>query len=195
MAARWRAPTATPAGGNLRARAGIDRLGGPAGAALYKGIPGLLLGVLIQNPISFAYTSSDREPVNALSVQPVLLAIGPKVTYIGPSGLAVQMKLAINLVLMVEVIAFGEGIALAEKGGVPREVAVEALLNSVAASPVLGYRVSLRRATATTWNTQYTLTTAYTFSGLTAGTRYEVGVVAHNRAGVSAPAIVTASTR
>jgi len=43
-------------------------------------------------------------------------------------------------VLMVEVIAFGEGIALAEKGGVVREVAVEAMLNSVAASPVLGYR-------------------------------------------------------
>ena len=32
---------------------------------------------------------------------------------IGEQGLAVQMKLAINLVLMVEVIAFGEGIALA----------------------------------------------------------------------------------
>lgn len=73
-------------------------------------------------------------------VKPVLLAIGPKVTYIGESGLAVQMKLAINLVLMVEVIAFGEGIALAEKGGVERGIAVEAMLQSVAASPVLGYR-------------------------------------------------------
>ena len=73
-------------------------------------------------------------------VQPVLLAIGPKVTYIGASGLAVQLKLAINLVLMVEVIAFGEGVALAEKGGVPREVAVDAMLKSVVASPVLGYR-------------------------------------------------------
>jgi len=73
-------------------------------------------------------------------VRPVLLDIGAKATYIGGNGLAVQMKLAINLVLMVEVIAFGEGIALAEKGGVGREIAVEALLNSVAASPVLGYR-------------------------------------------------------
>jgi len=72
--------------------------------------------------------------------KPVLLDIGAKATYIGESGMAVQMKLAINLVLMVEVIAFGEGIALAEKGGVAREVAVEAMLNSVAASPVLGYR-------------------------------------------------------
>lgn len=73
-------------------------------------------------------------------VKPVLLDIGAKATYIGDQGMAVQMKLAINLVLMVEVIAFGEGIALAEKGGVAREVAVEAMLNSVAASPVLGYR-------------------------------------------------------
>jgi 3-hydroxyisobutyrate dehydrogenase-like beta-hydroxyacid dehydrogenase len=73
-------------------------------------------------------------------VEPVLRAIGPKVTYIGSSGLAVQMKIAVNLLLMVEVIAFGEAVALAEKGGVKREVAVDAVLKSVAASPVLGYR-------------------------------------------------------
>ena len=73
-------------------------------------------------------------------VQPVLLAIGPKVTYIGGSGLAVQLKVAINLVLIIEVIAFCEGVALAEKGGVPREIAVDAFLKSVVASPVLGYR-------------------------------------------------------
>jgi 3-hydroxyisobutyrate dehydrogenase-like beta-hydroxyacid dehydrogenase len=72
--------------------------------------------------------------------EPVMRAIGPKVTYIGESGLAVQMKIAVNLLLMVEVIAFGEAIALAEKGGVAREVAVDAVLKSVAASPVLGYR-------------------------------------------------------
>jgi 3-hydroxyisobutyrate dehydrogenase-like beta-hydroxyacid dehydrogenase len=73
-------------------------------------------------------------------VEPVLRAIGPKVTYIGASGLAVQMKIAVNLLLMVEVIAFGEAVALAEKGGVARDIAVDAILKSVAASPVLGYR-------------------------------------------------------
>jgi 3-hydroxyisobutyrate dehydrogenase-like beta-hydroxyacid dehydrogenase len=73
-------------------------------------------------------------------VQPVLLAIGPKVTYIGESGLAVQLKIAINLVLIIEVIAFCEGVALAEKGGVSRDIAVDAFLKSVVASPVLGYR-------------------------------------------------------
>ncbi len=72
--------------------------------------------------------------------KPVLLAIGPKVTRIGGNGLACQMKIAVNLLLMVEIIAFGEAVALAEKGGVTRESAVDAILKSVAASPVIGYR-------------------------------------------------------
>ncbi|HWP16194.1 MAG TPA: NAD(P)-dependent oxidoreductase [Xanthobacteraceae bacterium] len=72
--------------------------------------------------------------------KPVMLAIGPKVTHIGTNGMACQMKIAVNLLLMVEVICFGEAVALAEKGGVQREVAVDAILKSVAASPVLGYR-------------------------------------------------------
>jgi len=73
-------------------------------------------------------------------IRDVLLAVGPKVSYIGGSGLAVQAKLSINLLLMVEVIAFGEAVALAERGGVDRGVMVQAILDSVAASPVLSYR-------------------------------------------------------
>jgi 3-hydroxyisobutyrate dehydrogenase-like beta-hydroxyacid dehydrogenase len=73
-------------------------------------------------------------------VRPVLLDIGAKATRIGDQGLAVQTKIGINLTLIVEMVAFCEGVALAEKGGVPRDVAVEAMLNSVVASPVMGYR-------------------------------------------------------
>ncbi|HVH71311.1 MAG TPA: NAD(P)-dependent oxidoreductase, partial [Candidatus Dormibacteraeota bacterium] len=73
-------------------------------------------------------------------VPSVLLAIGPKVIYI---GLAVQLKVALNMTLVIEVIGFCEGVALAEKGGVPREVAVDAFLKSVVASPVLNYRAPL----------------------------------------------------
>jgi 3-hydroxyisobutyrate dehydrogenase-like beta-hydroxyacid dehydrogenase len=76
-------------------------------------------------------------------VEPVLLAIGPKVTYIGKQSLAVQMKVALNMTLVIEVIGFCEGVALAEKGGVPREVAVDAMLKSVVASPVIAYRAPL----------------------------------------------------
>jgi 3-hydroxyisobutyrate dehydrogenase-like beta-hydroxyacid dehydrogenase len=73
-------------------------------------------------------------------VTPVLEAIGSKVSYIGPSGTAVQMKVAINLTLIVEMVVFCESVALAEKGGVDRAVAVDAMLKSVVASPVMGYR-------------------------------------------------------
>jgi len=76
-------------------------------------------------------------------VQPMLLAIGPKVTYIGEQGLAMQLKVALNMTLVIEVMGFCEGVALAEKGGVPREVAVDAFLKSVVASPVLSYRAPL----------------------------------------------------
>jgi len=73
-------------------------------------------------------------------VRPVLLDIGSKVSHIGPSGTAVQMKVAINLTLIVEMVSFCESVALAERGGVDRAVAVDAMLKSVVASPVMGYR-------------------------------------------------------
>ena len=71
---------------------------------------------------------------------PVLEAIGPKVTYVGGSGLAVSMKIATNLSLAVQMLAFSEGVLLAEKSGIPRETALEVLLNSVIASPMVKYR-------------------------------------------------------
>jgi len=73
-------------------------------------------------------------------VEPVLYDIGSKVSYIGERGTAVQMKVAVNLTLIVEMVAFCESVALAEKGGVARDVAVDAMLKSVVASPVMGYR-------------------------------------------------------
>ena len=80
------------------------------------------------------------DPAAFETVRPVLEAIGPTVTYIGTSGMAMQMKVAINLCLIVEMVAFTEAVALAEKGGVDRAVAVDAMLKSVVASPVMGYR-------------------------------------------------------
>jgi len=73
-------------------------------------------------------------------VKPILLAIGPKVNYVGNNGQAVLMKIAINLNLQVQFLAFCEGLLLAEKGGIPRETALEVILNSVIASPSLKYR-------------------------------------------------------
>jgi 3-hydroxyisobutyrate dehydrogenase-like beta-hydroxyacid dehydrogenase len=73
-------------------------------------------------------------------VKPILLNIGPKATYVGGNGLAVSMKIATNLSLAVQMLAFSEGVLLAEKSGIKREVAVEVLVNSVIASPMVKYR-------------------------------------------------------
>ncbi|MBI1856252.1 MAG: NAD(P)-dependent oxidoreductase [Chloroflexi bacterium] len=73
-------------------------------------------------------------------VKPILLDIGPKVTHVGKNGLAVTMKIATNLSLAVQMLAFSEGVLLAEKSGIKRETAVEVLLNSVIASPMVKYR-------------------------------------------------------
>jgi hypothetical protein len=45
---------------------------GPAAGAIYTGIPGLLVGFIAQNPISFAYTNPHRPPQNTFQFQPVL---------------------------------------------------------------------------------------------------------------------------
>jgi 3-hydroxyisobutyrate dehydrogenase-like beta-hydroxyacid dehydrogenase len=73
-------------------------------------------------------------------VLPILQAIGPKATHVGGNGLAAAMKVATNLSLAVQMLAFSEGVLLAEKSGIARETAVEVLLNSVMASPMVKYR-------------------------------------------------------
>ncbi len=73
-------------------------------------------------------------------VKPILLAIGPRADYVGNNGQAVLMKIAVNLNLQVQFLALCEGLLLAEKGGIPRETALEVMLNSVIASPSLQYR-------------------------------------------------------
>jgi 3-hydroxyisobutyrate dehydrogenase-like beta-hydroxyacid dehydrogenase len=73
-------------------------------------------------------------------VLPVLRDIGPKVTHVGGNGQAALVKIASNLNLAVQMLAFSEAVLLAEKGGIARETAVEALLSGVIASPMLKYR-------------------------------------------------------
>ena len=73
-------------------------------------------------------------------VKPILLDIGPKVTYVGDNGLALSMKIAVNLSLAVQMLAFSEGVLLAEKSGIPREVAVDVLVHRAVASPMVQYR-------------------------------------------------------
>jgi 3-hydroxyisobutyrate dehydrogenase-like beta-hydroxyacid dehydrogenase len=74
-------------------------------------------------------------------VRPYLAVMGPNgITHVGPLGIAKAMKVATNLGVAVQILAFCEAVALAEKSGITREAAVEALMRSVIASPLVKYR-------------------------------------------------------
>jgi 3-hydroxyisobutyrate dehydrogenase-like beta-hydroxyacid dehydrogenase len=106
-------------------------------------------GMMVDAPLSASLATLESGQASIMvggdaqaygRLQPILLAIGPKVTHIGANGQALYVKLAINLALVVQVVSFCEGVAMTEKAGIKREVAVDAFLKSVVASPVLGYR-------------------------------------------------------
>jgi 3-hydroxyisobutyrate dehydrogenase-like beta-hydroxyacid dehydrogenase len=80
------------------------------------------------------------DPAALERIRPYLLAVGPTITHVGALGLAVTMKIAINLSIGIQMLSFSESVLLAEKSGIPREKAVEALLKGVTASPMLKYR-------------------------------------------------------
>jgi 3-hydroxyisobutyrate dehydrogenase-like beta-hydroxyacid dehydrogenase len=73
-------------------------------------------------------------------VKPLLQDVGPKVTHVGGNGVALSMKIAVNLSLAVQMLAFSEGVLLAEKSGIARDVAVDVLTHSAIASPMVQYR-------------------------------------------------------
>ena len=74
------------------------------------------------------------------AVTPELGKIGPFVRRIGEIGHAKVMKVALNLNLPVQILALSEGLLLAEKNGIPRDVAMDVMLGGVVASPMLAYR-------------------------------------------------------
>ena len=104
---------------------------------------------LIEAPVSGSTITVEQgtasfmvggDPAAAERVRPYLLAMGTAVTHVGELGLAKTMKVASNLGLAVQMLAFSEAVLLAEKAGITRERAVEALLKSVIASPMVKYR-------------------------------------------------------
>jgi 3-hydroxyisobutyrate dehydrogenase-like beta-hydroxyacid dehydrogenase len=106
-------------------------------------------GFLLDAPVSGSIATLETGQLSIMvggdeaayeRVRPLLLQIGPKVMRIGDNGQALLVKLAINNTLVAEMVAFCENVAMAEKGGVRREVAVDALLQSVISSPMLHYR-------------------------------------------------------
>ncbi len=77
------------------------------------------------------------------TVAPLLRELGQTVTHIGPNGQGLLLKLAINISLAVQTLAFSEGLLLAERAGVDPEVAAEVMSSSPIGSPMLKARIPL----------------------------------------------------
>ena len=106
-------------------------------------------GDLVDSPVSGSVSTLEEGKLSVMvggrketfeKVRPLLLDIGPKVTHVGENGQALVMKIGVNLSLAVQMLAFCEGVLLAERSGIARETAVEVLTHSVIASPMVEYR-------------------------------------------------------
>ena len=78
-------------------------------------------------------------------VKPILRQLGSTMTFVGDTDHALLLKLAINISLAVQMLAFSEGLLLAEQGGVDRSVALQVMTHSAVGSPMLQARAALLR--------------------------------------------------
>jgi 3-hydroxyisobutyrate dehydrogenase-like beta-hydroxyacid dehydrogenase len=75
-------------------------------------------------------------------LEPVLRVLG-KPEYVGENGQGLVLKLAINISLAVQMLAFSEGLLLAERDGIDPHRAAEIMTESAIGSPMLKARVPL----------------------------------------------------
>ena len=78
-------------------------------------------------------------------VEPLLRVLGAP-TRIGDNGQGLALKLAINISLAVQVLAFSEGVRLAERDGIDPRLAIEVMASSQISSPMLKARAPLMLA-------------------------------------------------
>jgi 3-hydroxyisobutyrate dehydrogenase-like beta-hydroxyacid dehydrogenase len=105
--------------------------------------------VMLDAPVSGSVPAAETgslaimvggDPAAFARVEPLLLELGQAVTHVGANGKGLMTKLAINISLAVQMIAFSEGVLLAERGGVDPDVAIDVLSSSAVGSPMLRMR-------------------------------------------------------
>jgi 3-hydroxyisobutyrate dehydrogenase-like beta-hydroxyacid dehydrogenase len=74
---------------------------------------------------------------------PLLGELGQTVTHIGANGQGLLVKLAVNISLAVQTLAFSEGLTLAERAGIDPKLAADTMSTSSIGSPMLKARVPL----------------------------------------------------
>jgi 3-hydroxyisobutyrate dehydrogenase-like beta-hydroxyacid dehydrogenase len=75
-------------------------------------------------------------------VEPILRELGSP-THIGENGQGLVLKLAINISLAVQMLAFSEGLLLAERAGIDPKLAIDVMTQSPIGSPMLKARADL----------------------------------------------------
>ncbi|HET9081820.1 MAG TPA: NAD(P)-dependent oxidoreductase [Trebonia sp.] len=76
-------------------------------------------------------------------VEPLLRHLGGNVTHVGGNGQGLVLKLAINISLAAQMLAFSEGLLLADRGGIDPKLAADTMAASAVGSPMLRARVPL----------------------------------------------------
>jgi 3-hydroxyisobutyrate dehydrogenase-like beta-hydroxyacid dehydrogenase len=107
---------------------------------------------MLDAPVSGSVTAAQDGSLTVLvggpaeafrAVEPLLHRVGSVVTHVGGNGQGLLLKLAVNISLSAQMLAFSEGVLLAERGGIDPKVAVAAMAASSIGSPMLKARAPL----------------------------------------------------
>lgn len=107
---------------------------------------------MLESPVSGSVSAAEAGTLIMLvggaaevleRVRPIFDGISQKIIHVGANGQGITIKIAINLSLPIQLIGLFEGVLLAERSGLSREAALDALLNSVITSPAMKYRAPL----------------------------------------------------
>lgn len=107
-------------------------------------------GVMLDGPVSGSLDKADTGEVLVMAggprgaldrAMPVLDVIAARVIHVGQAhGSGLALKLAINAQVAVQLVGWGESLAITDAFGVDRRLATEIMLESVVASPMLRFR-------------------------------------------------------
>jgi 3-hydroxyisobutyrate dehydrogenase-like beta-hydroxyacid dehydrogenase len=113
----------------------VDALGAAMLDAPVSGsVPQVMTGTLT------IMVGGDRKAYT--QVEPILRELGTP-SYIGTNGQGLTLKLAINISLAVQMLAFSEGLLLAARAGIDRTLAAGVMTQSPIGSPMLKARAAL----------------------------------------------------
>jgi 3-hydroxyisobutyrate dehydrogenase-like beta-hydroxyacid dehydrogenase len=108
--------------------------------------------MMIDAPVSGSVPAAENGSLSIMvggpeaafrAVEPLLRRLGSTITHVGGNGQGLLLKLAINVSLASQMLAFSEGLLLAERGGIDSEQAAGAMAASSIGSPMLQARAPL----------------------------------------------------